>query len=71
MGYENFNTQNITNIKIAQNAKKFDIEILQNEAFLKQITQISNINIGNQDLENIKNIFNSLIEIEENLQLSK
>ncbi|OPA78028.1 hypothetical protein [Campylobacter pinnipediorum] len=71
MGYENFNTQNITNIKIAQNAKKFDIEILQNEAFLKQITQISNINIDNQDLENIKNIFNSLIEIEENLQLSK
>ncbi|AQW86158.1 hypothetical protein CPIN18021_0957 [Campylobacter pinnipediorum subsp. caledonicus] len=71
MGYENFNTQNITNIKIAQNAKKFDIEILQNEAFLNNITQISDINIGSQDLENIKNIFNSLIQIEENLQLSK
>ncbi|WP_169778437.1 acetyltransferase [Campylobacter curvus] len=71
MAYENFKNQDPRALKIVQNARKFDVEILQNEAIVKSFLNSDKMEINESERLNIEEIFKILMKIEEDTQLSK
>ncbi|QCD45679.1 acetyltransferase [Campylobacter mucosalis] len=69
MGYENFRVKDIQMAKIIQNAKKFGVESLLNEAVLNSLFSIK-YELSKEQRASIANIFTTLIKIEESVQLS-
>ncbi|WP_316370332.1 acetyltransferase [Campylobacter sp.] len=58
-------------MKIVQNARKFDVEILQNEAIVKSFLNSEKMELNESERLNIEEIFKILMKIEEDTQLSK
>ncbi|MFC2492440.1 MAG: acetyltransferase [Campylobacter curvus] len=58
-------------MKIVQNARKFDVEILQNEAIVKSFLNSRKMEINESERLKIEEIFKILMKIEEDTQLSK
>lgn len=71
MAYENFKNQDLRALKIVQNARKFDVEILQNEAIVKSFLNSRKMEINESERLKIEEIFKILMKIEEDTQLSK
>ncbi|MBN7289108.1 acetyltransferase [Campylobacter curvus] len=71
MAYENFKNQDLRALKIVQNARKFDVEILQNEAIVKSFLNSEKMELNESERLNIEEIFKILMKIEEDTQLSK
>ncbi|CAD7287631.1 hypothetical protein LMG7974_00510 [Campylobacter majalis] len=70
MAYEEFQNKNLDMLKIAQKAKIFGIQTLQNETLLSSFFA-TKISLTQSERENIAKIFTSLMQIEQNAQLSK
>lgn len=70
MGYEAFAPKDLRVVKIIQNAKKFEVERLQNEALVKEFLNREQISLSEDERENIRQIFINLMKIEEEVQLS-
>lgn len=70
MGYEAFAPKDLRVVKIIQNAKKFGVERLQNEALVKEFLNREQISLSENERENIRQIFINLMKIEEEVQLS-
>ncbi|WP_169784564.1 acetyltransferase [Campylobacter curvus] len=71
MAYENFKNQDLRALKIVQNARKFDVEILQNEAIVKSFLGSEKMELNESERLKIEEIFKILMKIEEDTQLSK
>lgn len=71
MPYENFKSKNPLAAKIAANARKFDVETLQNEAVVEVLLAAPSQNLSAGERAEIERIFIKLIKIEEDAQLSK
>ncbi|WP_169754780.1 acetyltransferase [Campylobacter curvus] len=71
MAYENFKNQDPRALKIVQNARKFDVEILQNEAIVKSFLGSEKMELNESERLKIEEIFKILMKIEEDTQLSK
>ncbi len=71
MPYENFKSKNPLAAKITANARKFDVETLQNEAVVSSLLQVQKINLTSEQRQVTAEIFTKLIQIEEYSQLSK
>ncbi|QKF60673.1 hypothetical protein [Campylobacter curvus] len=71
MAYENFKNQDLRALKIVQNARKFDVEILQNEAIVKSFLNSDKMELNESERLKIEEIFKILMKIEEDTQLSK
>ncbi|EAT99425.1 MULTISPECIES: hypothetical protein [Campylobacter] len=71
MAYENFKNQDPRALKIVQNARKFDVEILQNEAIVKSFLNSDKMELNESERLKIEEIFKILMKIEEDTQLSK
>lgn len=71
MPYENFKSKNPLAAKITANARKFDVETLQNEAIVSSLLQVQKINLTSEQRQVTAEIFTKLIQIEEGSQLSK
>ena len=71
MPYENFKSKNPLAAKIAANARKFDVETLQNEAVVEVLLAAAGQNLSAGERAEIERIFTKLIKIEEDAQLSK
>lgn len=71
MAYENFKNQDSRALKIVQNARKFDVEILQNEAIVKSFLNSDKMELNESERLKIEEIFKILMKIEEDIQLSK
>lgn len=71
MPYENFKSKNPLAAKIVANARKFDVETLQNEAVVSSLLQVQKINLTSEQRQVTAEIFTKLIQIEEDSQLSK
>jgi len=71
LAYENFKNQDLRALKIVQNARKFDVEILQNEAIVKSFLNSEKMELNESERLNIEEIFKILMKIEEDTQLSK
>ena len=71
MPYENFKSKNPLAAKITANARKFDVETLQNEAIVSSLLQVQKINLTSEQRQVTAEIFIKLIQIEEGSQLSK
>ena len=71
MPYENFKSKNPLAAKITANARKFDVETLQNEAVVSSLLQVQKINLTSEKRQVTAEIFTKLIQIEEYSQLSK
>ena len=71
MPYENFKSKNPLAAKITANARKFDVETLQNEAVVSSLLQVQKINLTSEQRQVTAEIFTKLIQIEEDSQLSK
>ncbi|WP_169764632.1 acetyltransferase [Campylobacter mucosalis] len=69
MGYENFRVKDISVLKVVENAKKFGVDSLANEAVLNSLFSIK-YELSQEQRANIANIFTTLIKIEESVQLS-
>lgn len=72
MGYEAFAlNKDLRVVKITQNAKKFGVERLENEALVKEFLNCEQISLDDAERENIEEIFTNLMKIEEEVQLSR
>ncbi|QKG29928.1 acetyltransferase [Campylobacter sp. RM16187] len=72
MGYEAFAlNKDLRVVKITQNAKKFGVERLENEALVKEFLNCEQISLDETERENIEQIFTNLMKIEEEVQLSR
>ncbi len=71
MAYENFKNQDPRALKIVQNARKFDVEILQNEAIVKSFLGSEKMELNESERLKSEEIFKILMKIEEDTQLSK
>jgi len=71
LAYENFKNQDPRALKIVQNARKFDVEILQNEAIVKSFLNSDKMELNESERLKIEEIFKILMKIEEDTQLSK
>ncbi len=71
MPYENFKSKNPLAAKITANARKFDVETLQNEAVVEVLLVASSQKLSAGERAEIERIFTKLIKIEEDAQLSK
>ena len=71
MPYENFKSKNPLAAKIAVNARKFDVQTLQNEAVVEVLLAAAGQNLSVGERAEIERIFTKLIKIEEDAQLSK
>ncbi|KEA45208.1 hypothetical protein CR66_09160 [Campylobacter mucosalis] len=69
MGYENFRVKDISVLKVVENAKKFGVDSLANEAVLNSLFSIK-YELSKEQRASIANIFTTLIKIEESVQLS-
>ena len=70
MPYENFKSKHPLEAKIAANARKFDVETLQNEQFVKLLLNEKKIEISSEQKEAVERVFTGLMNIEESVQLS-
>ncbi|MBE2984451.1 acetyltransferase [Campylobacter sp. RM9344] len=70
MGYESFVIKDPRVAKIIENAKKFDIEALENEAMLKTLLASQKFTLSQNERDSIEEIFVKLMKIEEEIQLS-
>ena len=71
MPYENFKSKNPLAAKIATNARKFDVQTLQNEPVVEVLLAASSQKLSAGERAEIERIFTKLIKIEEDAQLSK
>ena len=70
MPYENFKSKNPLAAKIAANARKFDVQTLQNEDLINLLLNEKRIEISGEQKEAARRVFMGLIKIEESVQLS-
>ena len=70
MPYENFKAENPLAAKIAANARKFDVQTLQNEQFVNLLLNEKKIEISGEQKEAVERVFTGLMKIEESVQLS-
>ena len=70
MPYENFKSKNPLVAKIAANARKFDVQTLQNEQFVNLLLNEKKIEISSEQKEAVERVFTGLMKIEESVQLS-
>ena len=70
MPYENFKSKNPLSAKIAANARKFDVQTLQNEQLVNLLLNEKKIEISDEQKEAARRVFTGLMKIEESVQLS-
>lgn len=70
MPYENFKSKNPLAAKIAANARKFDVQTLQNEDLVNLLLNEKRIEISDEQKEATRRVFTGLMNIEESVQLS-
>lgn len=70
MGYENFRVKDVSVLKVIENAKKFGVDSLVNEAVLNSLFSVK-YDLGDDFRQNVAEIFIKLIKLEEDIQLSK
>ena len=70
MPYENFKSKNPLATKIAANARKFDVQMLQNEDLVNLLLNEKKIEISSEQKEAARHVFTGLMKIEESVQLS-
>ncbi len=70
MSYENFKSKNPLAAKIAANARKFDVQTLQNEDLVNLLLNEKKIKISDEQKEAARRVFTGLMKIEESVQLS-
>lgn len=70
MPYENFKSKNPLAVKIAANARKFDVQTLQNEDLVNLLLNEKKIEISGEQKEAVERVFTGLMNIEEGVQLS-
>ena len=70
MPYENFKSKNPLAAKIAANARKFDVQTLQNEDLVNLLLNEKRIEISDEQKEAARRVFTGLMNIEESVQLS-
>ena len=70
MPYENFKSKNLLAAKIAANARKFDVQTLQNEDLVNLLLNEKKIEISGEQKEAARRVFTGLMNIEESVQLS-
>ncbi|WP_295141188.1 acetyltransferase [uncultured Campylobacter sp.] len=70
MPYENFKSKNPLAAKIAANARKFDVQTLQNEQLVNLLLNEKKIEISSEQKEAVERVFTGLMKIEEIVQLS-
>lgn len=70
MGYENFRVKDVSVLRVIENAKKFGVDSLVNEAVLNSLFSVK-YDLSDDFRQNIAEIFIKLIKIEEDIQLSK
>ncbi|MFC2428077.1 MAG: acetyltransferase [Campylobacter sp.] len=70
MSYENFKSKNPLATKIAANARKFDVGMLQNEQLVNLLLNKKKIEISDEQKEAARRVFTGLMKIEESVQLS-
>ena len=70
MPYENFKSKNHLAAKIAANARKFDVQTLQNEDLVNFLLSEKKIEISSEQKEAARRVFTGLMNIEESVQLS-
>ena len=70
MPYENFKLKNPLAEKIAANARKFDVQTLQNEQLVNLLLSEKKIEISSEQKEAVECVFTGLMKIEESVQLS-
>lgn len=70
MPYENFKSQNPLAAKITANARKFDVQTLQNEDLVNLLLNEKKIEISSEQKEAVEHVFTGLMKIEESVQLS-
>ena len=70
MPYENFKSKNPLASKIAANARKFDVQTLQNEDLVNFLLSEKKIEISSEQKEAARRVFTGLMNIEESVQLS-
>ena len=66
MPYENFKSKN----PLAANARKFDVQMLQNEDLINLLLNEKKIEISGEQKEAAMRVFTGLMNIEESVQLS-
>lgn len=66
MPYENFKSKN----PLAANARKFDVQTLQNEDLVNLLLSEKKIEISSEQKEAVERVFTGLMKIEESVQLS-
>lgn len=70
MPYENFKSKNPLAAKITANARKFDVQALQNEDLVNLLLNEKKIEISGEQKEAVERVFTGLMNIEEGVQLS-
>lgn len=70
MPYENFKSKNPLAAKIAVNARKFDVQTLQNEDLVNLLLSEKKIEILDEQKGAVERVFTGLMKIEESVQLS-
>ena len=70
MPYENFKSKNPLAAKIVANARKFDVQTLQNEDLVNLLLNEKKIEISGEQKEAVERVFTGLMNIEESVQLS-
>ena len=70
MPYENFKSKNLLAAKIAANARKFDVQTLQNEQLVNLLLNEKKTEISDEQKEAARRVFTGLMNIEESVQLS-
>ena len=70
MPYENFKSKNPLAANIAANARKFDVQTLQNEDLVNLLLSEKKIEISGEQKEAVERVFTGLMNIEEGVQLS-
>lgn len=70
MPYENFKSKNPLAASIAANARKFDVQTLQNEDLVNLLLSEKKIEISDEQKGAVECVFTGLMKIEESVQLS-
>ncbi|MDL0089444.1 acetyltransferase [Campylobacter gastrosuis] len=70
MGYENFRVKDVSVLRVIENAKKFGVDSLVNEAVLNSLFGVK-YDLSDDFRQNVAEIFIKLIKIEEDIQLSR
>ena len=70
MPYENFKSKNPLAAKIAANARKFDVQTLQNEDLVNLLLHEKTLAISDEQQAAGERVFTGLMNIEGSVQLS-